>query len=204
MHLPVLYSYRRCPYAMRARMSLRYAGIEVEIREISLRDKPKHMMALSPKATVPVLALTDGRVIDESLDIMDWALSQQDQDGWRHIDLEAAKVLITENDGPFKRSLDAYKYAERHPEKTPVAHRQDGEVFLAKLEQLLEVSGGGLFGKLPTLADIAIFPFIRQFKGVDSRWFESAPYPYLNGWLHSLVTSQLFISVMEKHPTYIE
>jgi glutathione S-transferase len=204
MSLPVLYSYRRCPYAIRARMALKYAGVQVEIREISLRDKPKHMITLSPKATVPVLALTDGRVIDESLDIMDWALSQQDQDGWRQIDLEAAMALIVENDGPFKRSLDAYKYPERHPEKTSVAHRQNGEVFLAKLEKLLEVSGGGLFGKLPTLPDIAIFPFIRQFKGVDSRWFESASYPNLNSWLHSMVTSQLFISVMEKHPTYIE
>lgn len=204
MDVPVLYSYRRCPYAMRARMALKYAGIDVEIREISLRDKPKQMITLSPKATVPVLVLTDGRVIDESLDIMNWALGQQDKDGWRQIDLDAAKALITENDVSFKQSLDAYKYAERHPEKTPEEHRQDGEVFLAKLERLLSAHGDGLFGRLPTMVDVAIFPFIRQFKGVDSQWFESSPYPKLNSWLNSLITSDLFISIMKKHPTYIE
>lgn len=204
MDVPVLYSYRRCPYAMRARMALKYAGIDVEIREILLRDKPKQMITLSPKATVPVLVLTDGRVIDESLDIMNWALGQQDKDGWRQIDLDAAKALITENDGSFKQSLDAYKYAERHPEKTPEEHRQDGEVFLAKLERLLSAHGDGLFGRLPTMVDVAIFPFIRQFKGVDSQWFESSPYPKLNSWLNSLITSDLFISIMKKHPTYIE
>ncbi len=204
MDVSVLYSYRRCPYAMRARMALKYAGIDVEIREISLRDKPKQMIALSPKATVPVLVLTDGRVIDESLDIMNWALGQQDKDGWRQIDLDAAKALIAENDGSFKQSLDAYKYAERHPEKTPEEHRQDGEVFLAKLESRLSAHGDGLFGRLPTMADVAIFPFIRQFKGVDSQWFESSPYPKLNSWLNSLITSDLFISIMKKHPTYIE
>jgi glutathione S-transferase len=205
MDLPVLYSYRRCPYAMRARMALNYAGIDVEIREISLRDKPKQMVALSPKATVPVLVLADGRVIDESLDIMNWALSQQDKDGWRKIDLDAAKALIAENDGSFKQSLDAYKYAERHPEKTPEEHRQDGEVFLAKLESMLLSQGeGGLFGRLPTMPDVAIFPFIRQFKGVDSQWFESSPYPKLNIWLNSLITSDLFINIMKKHPAYIE
>lgn len=204
MDVPVLYSYRRCPYAMRARMALKYAGIDVEIREISLRDKPKQMITLSPKATVPVLVLTDGRVIDESLDIMNWALGQQDKDGWRQIDLDAAKALITENDGSFKQSLDAYKYAERHPEKTPEEHRQDGEVFLAKLERLISAHGDGLFGRLPTMVDVAIFPFIRQFKGVDSQWFESSPYPKLNSWLNSLITSDLFISIMKKHPTYIE
>lgn len=189
---------------MRARMALKYAGIDVEIREISLRDKPKQMITLSPKATVPVLVLTDGRVIDESLDIMNWALGQQDKDGWRQIDLDAAKALITENDGSFKQSLDAYKYAERHPEKTPEEHRQDGEVFLAKLERLISAHGDGLFGRLPTMVDVAIFPFIRQFKGVDSQWFESSPYPKLNSWLNSLITSDLFISIMKKHPTYIE
>lgn len=204
MDVPVLYSYRRCPYAMRARMALKYAGIDVEIREISLRDKPKQMITLSPKATVPVLVLTDGHVIDESLDIMNWALGQQDKDGWRQIDLDAAKALITENDGSFKQSLDAYKYAERHPEKTPEEHRQDGEVFLAKLERLISAHGDGLFGRLPTMVDVAIFPFIRQFKGVDSQWFESSPYPKLNSWLNSLITSDLFISIMKKHPTYIE
>jgi len=203
MSRPVLYSYRRCPYAMRARMALQYAGVEVEIREISLREKPKHLIAISPKATVPVLVLSDGEVIDESLDIMDWALSQHDDEGWCDVDLDVTKRLISENDGEFKTALDAYKYAERHPEKTQIEHRVDGEVFLKKLEHLL-AGQQGLFGRLPTMADIAIFPFVRQFKGVDQQWFEQSPYSKLNIWLTALIESELFKSVMKKHPTYIE
>lgn len=203
MSRPVLYSYRRCPYAMRARMALHYAGVDVEIREISLREKPKHLIAISPKATVPVLVLSDGKVIDESLDIMDWALSQQDEVGWRHVDMVATKQLISENDGDFKQALDAYKYAERHPEKTQVQHRADGEVFLNKLEGFLD-GQQGLFGRLPTMADIAIFPFVRQFRGVDQHWFEQSPYSKLNVWLTTLIESELFTSVMKKHPTYFD
>mgnify|MGYP003385983397 FL=1 len=197
----ILYSYRRCPYAMRARMALQYAGIAVEIREISLRDKPQHMVALSPKATVPVLVLPDETVIDESLAIMFWALNQQDADGWLEIDLAAAKALIQTNDGWFKKALDAYKYAERHPEKMQVEHRAVGEVFLQQLTDLLQHQDG-LCGQLLSLADIAIFPFIRQFKGVDSHWFERT-YPDLNNWLTTLTQSDLFNSIMQKHPTYL-
>lgn len=203
MALPILYSYRRCPYAMRARLALQYAGIKVEVREISLRDKPSHMLAISPKATVPVLWLPDDKVIDESLDIIYWALSQNDEDGWLKVDLNATKQLIQENDTRFKSALDAYKYPERYPEKTQAAHRVNGELFLQALEILLE-KNAGLFGRLPTLADIAIFPFVRQFKGVDSNWFNAAPYPKLNKWLMTLIESDLFVSIMQKHPTYIE
>jgi glutathione S-transferase len=203
MTTPILYSYRRCPYAMRARMALQYAGVEVVVREISLRDKPKHMVDISPKATVPVLILSGGQVIDESLDIMVWALNQNDVDGWRHVDMEATHQLIAENDGSFKKALDAYKYADRYPEKTQTEHRADGELFLKKLETML-AQQQGLFGSLPTMADIAIFPFIRQFKGVDSHWFERSPYPKLNTWLTTLVESDLFLSIMQKHPTYID
>ncbi len=201
--LPILYSYRRCPYAMRARMALAYAGIAVEIREIALRNKPPHMLAISPKATVPVLALTDGTVIDESLDIMLWALSQQDRDGWLDIDLAAAKALIQTNDGWFKKALDAYKYADRHPEKTQAEHRLAGEAFLQQLEDLLQHHQGSLCGRFPSLADIAIFPFIRQFKGVDAQWFENSSYTMLNDWLTTLMQSTLFTSIMQKHPTYV-
>lgn len=186
---------------MRARMALQYAGIAVEIREISLRDKPQHMVALSPKATVPVLVLPDETVIDESLAIMFWALNQQDADGWLEVDLVAAKVLIQTNDGWFKKALDAYKYADRHPEKTQAEHRVVGEVFLQQLTELLEHQDG-LCGRLPSVADIAIFPFIRQFKGVDSPWFEQV-YPRLNDWLTMLTESDLFTCIMQKHPTYI-
>lgn len=203
MATPILYSYRRCPYAMRARMALKYAGVDVEIREISLREKPKHMVAISPKATVPVLVLQNGQVIDESLDIMDWALLKQDSADWVTADLVGAKGLIEENDTTFKAALDAYKYADRFPEKTQEEHRADGEVFLQKLETLLE-SHASLFGELPTLADIAIFPFVRQFRGVDIAWFEASPYVKLNVWLTALIESVLFASVMQKHPTYLE
>ncbi len=183
-------------------MALKYAGIEVEIREISLREKPKHLVDISPKATVPVLVLGDGTVIDESLDIMYWALGQRDADGWLMADMDAIKALIAENDGMFKAALDAYKYAERHPEKTQAEHRADGEVFLAKLEALLQTQDY-LFNATPSMADIAIFPFVRQFRGVDIKWFESSQYHKLNTWITTLIESELFLSIMQKHPTYM-
>ncbi|MEE9331494.1 MAG: glutathione S-transferase [Methylophilaceae bacterium] len=206
--MPVLYSYRRCPYAMRARMGLNYASINVEIREISFRNKPKHLLMISPKATVPVLVLSDHEIIDESLDILFWALNKKDVDGWLTPNIQAAKSLIVENDTRFKAVLDAYKYPERNLESTQVGHRAKGEIFLRKLEALLEKSlskeSPGLFGDLPTLADIAIFPFVRQFRGVDSDWFDASPYPKLNAWLTTLVESELFASIMQKHPTYTD
>lgn len=200
MALPILYSYRRCPYAMRARMALKLAGIDVEIREISLRDKPIHMLQVSPKATVPVLVLQDGRVIEQSLDIMHWALQQHALGANTSA---SADTLILENDTAFKQALDAYKYPERYPSKTQIQHRAEGEVFLQKLENLL-LEHLYLFSAVPSLADIAIFPFVRQFAAVDAAWFEAAPYPKLLVWLNRLVGSELFISVMEKQPTYIE
>ncbi|ADI30724.1 glutathione S-transferase [Methylotenera versatilis] len=200
MALPILYSYRRCPYAMRARMALKLAGIDVEIREISLRDKPAHMLQVSPKATVPVLVLQDGTVIEQSLDIMHWALQQHALGANASA---SADTLILENDTAFKQALDAYKYPERYPSKTQIQHRADGEVFLQKLENLL-LENIYLFSTTPSLADIAIFPFVRQFAAVDSAWFEAASYPKLQLWLSRLIESELFISVMEKQPTYIE
>ena len=200
MAFPILYSYRRCPYAMRARMALKLAGIDVEIREISLRDKPAHMLQVSPKATVPVLVLQDGTVIEQSLDIMHWALQQHALGANSPV---VADTLILENDTAFKQALDAYKYPERYPSKTQIQHRVDGEVFLQKLENLL-LENVYLFSTTPSLADITIFPFVRQFAAVDSAWFEAAPYPKLQIWLSRLIESELFISVMGKQPTYIE
>ena len=201
MTLPILYSYRRCPYAMRARMALKYAGIVVEIREIALRDKPAAMLKASPKATVPVLVLLDGLVIEQSLEIMHWALQQQDNDGWLSADSVKTQQLITENDGSFKQALDKYKYAIRFPEQSADISRMQGEVFLQKLEKLLSQSGYLLANQI-SLADIAIFPFVRQFSGVDTVWFEAAPYPKLKIWLKTLIESELFVSIMEKQPTY--
>ena len=206
--LPILYSYRRCPYAMRARMALKLANIEVEVREISLRDKPAHMLQVSPKGTVPVLVLQDGRVIDESLEIMFFAM-QTHATGLEHSSASLggnihadAGGLILENDSSFKQALDAYKYPEKHPSKTQAQHRAEGEVFLQKLEGLLE-QNIYLFDAKPSLADIAIFPFVRQFAAVDSAWFENANYPMLLAWLNAWVNSELFKSVMQKQTVYV-
>lgn len=207
--LPILYSYRRCPYAMRARMALKLAGIEVEIREISLREKPAHMLQVSPKATVPVLVLQDdlgnSQVIAESLDIMLFAFKNHALGVNMH---EACRALVSENDSNFKQALDCYKYPERFPSKTQTQHRADGEVFLQKLEGLLNQQPYLLSGE-PSMADMAIFPFIRQFAAVDSAWFagegndEGVPYPKLKVWLDCWLNSELFKSIMTKNPTFV-
>ncbi len=208
MSLPILYSYRRCPYAIRARMALKYSGIVVEEIEISLKNKPIEMIQASPKGTVPVLVLKDINkknnalntftVIDESLQIMRWALTNHDPDNWLDSDTETLiALLVTENDSSFKPALDRYKYAVRFPEKSSTRHRADGEVFLIKLERLLN-HHNFLFGEKVGLADIAIFPFIRQFAGVNSTWFENSPYPNLRAWLKAQLESDLFLSVMQK------
>jgi glutathione S-transferase len=199
----ILYSYRRCPYAMRARMALKYADIEVEIREISLRQKPTAMLQVSPKGTVPVLVLPNGTVLEESLDIVYWALAQQDQQSWLGVDLDLAKVLIADNDGNFKKALDRYKYPDRFPDALQADYRTQGEVFLQRLERQLN-QNRYLLAETISVADIAIFPFIRQFAAVDSAWFASAPYPKLQTWLSHLVESTLFISIMQKQPTYVD
>lgn len=200
MPLPILYSYRRCPYAMRARMALRYSGIETELREIALKQKPAHMLALSPKATVPVLVLEEGAVIDESLDIMRWALARHDPQGWLQ-DEALSTALIAENDGSFKQTLDRYKYAVRFPEQPAAVYRAAGERFLVALESRLQLTRY-LLGDQPRLADIAIFPFVRQFAGVDPVWWEAAAYPALRAWLAGWAGSQLFESVMQKHEVW--
>lgn len=195
----ILYSYRRCPYAMRARMALKLADIEVEIREISLRDKPAHMLQVSSKATVPVLVLVDGTVIDESIDIMLFALKNHALTANRH---EVCSAFILENDSSFKQALDCYKYPERCPAQTQTEYRQQGEIFLQKLENLLS-KNTYLLHATPCIADIAIFPFIRQFAAVDSAWFAQSDYPKLRAWLENWIQSDLFKSIMTKNPTYV-
>ena len=195
--LALLYSYRRCPYAMRARMALSYAEIAYQVQDISLKDKPPCLLAVSPKGTVPVLVLPDGRVLDQSLDIMHWALQQHDPDQWLGIDSDKSQALISENDGAFKQALDKYKYASRFPEQSAEAYRSQAEVFLRKLEQALQdqpfLSGAHL-----SLTDVAIFPFIRQFAAVDANWFAQAAYPKLQAWLQARLESSLFLGVMSK------
>ncbi|SDT94692.1 glutathione S-transferase [Pseudomonas yamanorum] len=192
----VLYSFRRCPYAMRARMALRYSGAAVQIIEVSLKAKPAEMLALSPKGTVPVLSV-DGRVVDESLAIMRWALAQNDPEGWLLEDDGATQALIEENDQGFKYQLDRYKYAERYPEQPMEHYRAEGEVFLSKLEGLLAQREYLLAGHL-SLADVALAPFVRQFAHVDREWFGRAPYPRLQAWLQRFLESPLFIAIMAK------
>lgn len=190
----VLYSFRRCPYAMRARMALRYSGVPLSIVEVSLKAKPAEMLALSPKGTVPVLVCADGRVIEQSLEIMHWALAQYDPDNWLGPDSAA---LIQENDQVFKVNLDRYKYAIRYPEQPMEHYRAQGAAFLQRLEMMLEQTPY-LAGDTLSLADIALAPFVRQFAHVDRDWFEQAPYPRLNAWLERFLASELFNAVMAK------
>ena len=198
---PVLYTFRRCPYAMRARMAISYAGIDVDQREIALKNKPQAMLAVSSKGTVPVLILADETVIDESLDIMLWALQQNDPDGW--LDCILPSVLIKENDGTFKQWLDQYKYADRYPQQPAVFYREQGELFLQQLEMAL-TQHHHLAGNHPSLIDYAIFPFIRQFALVDNDWFDQAHYPRLRQWLDTYLDSNLFSTIMIKYPLYHE
>ncbi|MGZ8165604.1 MAG: glutathione S-transferase [Methylobacter sp.] len=200
-NLPILYSFRRCPYAIRARLAIAYAGIPVEIREVALRDKPEQMLAISPKGTVPVLHLPNGRVIEESLDIMQWALNQNDPGHWLNFNPGAA-ALITWNDGNFKYYLDRYKYADRYPQFSKKYYREQTTVFIKEIENRLMNSrylGGNDF----SLVDAAIFPFIRQFAGVDNAWFQSSGYQSINDWLEKILKSELFLSVMAKYPLWI-
>lgn len=195
-----LYSFRRCPYAMRARLALRYAGVPMRIVEVSLKAKPAEMLALSAKGTVPVLALED-RVIDESLEIMHWALAQHDPEDWRLTADPTAQAqmaaLIAENDQVFKVHLNRYKYAERYPEAPMEHYRAQGEAFLARLDSLLQ-QRRYLLAAHPSLADMALLPFVRQFAHVDREWFAQTPYRSLQEWLQEQLASELFLAVMAK------
>ncbi len=174
----------------------------MELREVQLRDKPLAMLAASPKGTVPVLLLESGKVLDQSLDIMFWALRQNDSELWLNSSwLQNAGQLIMRNDEEFKYYLDRYKYADRYPEYTELYYRQQGEPFLIDLENRLN-QNQFLCGDYFALADAAILPFIRQFAAVDSDWFKSAPYPAVKQWLNSFLASKLFNEVMLKHQVW--
>jgi glutathione S-transferase len=200
----VLYSFRRCPYAMRARMAIAASGQRCELREVVLRDKPAELLAASPKGTVPVLVDVDGTVIDQSLDIMLWALRRNDPEGWLQAEgatLDEMLALVAECDGEFKRHLDGYKYPERHPDADTAAHRAQGGHFLMRLDARLQDSAGLCGGRI-ALADIAIAPFVRQFAQVDAAWFEAQPWPRLQVWLAAQLDAPLFARVMEKYPPW--
>ena len=198
--MPILYSFRRCPYAMRARMAIAYADINVGLREVVLKDKPPAMLEVSPKGTVPVVIDVDGRIIEESRDVMRWALDQNDPDAWLD-GLGLDDPLISACDDDFKHWLDRYKYAVRFPEQDEIWYRGQAEVFLVTLETRLE-KAQFLTGSALSVTDIAIFPFIRQFANVDLKWWDDHPYPNVARWLDSLISSELFIRVMKKYPQW--
>lgn len=197
--VPILYSFRRCPYVMRARMALWAAGIAVELREVKLAAKPPELSAASPKATVPVLVLSDETVIDESLAIMRWALAQHDPEGWLAGD-DAA--LIAVNDGAFKHHLDRAKYPGRYG-ADEVDHRGEGLALLRPLEARL-AEAPYLCGPTRSLTDIALFPFIRQFAAIDPAWFASQPLPHLHHWIDRHTCAPLFASIMPKFAAWSE
>lgn len=200
---PIVYSFRRCPYAMRARLALATSGQTVELREVVLRAKPAEMIAVSPKATVPVLVEPDGTVIDESLDIMRWALDRNDPEGWWPADaaMQAEiETLIATNDGPFKKALDRYKYPDRYEDEMvdPTRQRAAAATILATFEDRL-ARGGWLVGERATLADYAILPFVRQFAHVDRAWFDNQPWPNVISWLDRFLASERFAAIMARH-----
>lgn len=204
--LPVLYSFRRCPYAIRARLAIDAAGLLIHLREVELKAKPAALLAASPKGTVPVLVLPDGDVIEESLELMAWALAQHDPADWRRSgagpaaasEREQIAALIQLNDAAFKPQLDRYKYAHRFAGADPLAHRQAALVILRDWNARLE-SGGWLLGERPSLADIALLPFVRQFRQADAAWFDDlddlAP---LQHWLGRFLASPELAAVMER------
>ncbi len=190
---------------MRARMTIDYSGTAIDHREILLKNKPAAMLEASPKGTVPVLVLADGRVIDESRDVMMWALEISDSQHWYH-GLESSQQKRIQNwidrcDQDFKPWLDKYKYAVGYPEQPPEFYRQQGEVFLAELEQAL-AHHQFLLGAEETLADNALFPFVRQFAHVDKSWFDQSAYPQLQTWLTHFLNGERFLRIMKKHPLW--
>ncbi len=197
MTMPILYSFRRCPYAMRARLAIASAGVQVELREVLLRDKPAALIAASAKATVPVL-VAGNRVIDESIDIMRWALGLNDPEGWL---TRLDPALIAQIEGPFKTALDRYKYAPRYDGVDPQEHRAIAAGILAPFDDILRGQpclGGARFG----FTDAATVTFVRQFANVDRRWFDAQPWPGLIGWLDRFLSSPRFLAIMDKPPIW--
>ena len=194
--LPILYSFRRCPYAIRARISLAISNVRCDHREVILRNRPEHMMEISPKGTVPVLLLPDGIVIEESLDIMTWCTDEE------YLPNDDQINLITRNDEEFKYHLDRYKYPDRFENTNgSLYHREKALVFLKDLENII-TEYGNLHGESAGFTDIAIMPFVRQFANTDRDWFDNLDMPHLQLWLNNYLESELFVSIMKKHPPW--
>lgn len=201
--IPILYSYRRCPYAMRARMALTYSGIQVVHREIELRNKPQSLLMASPKGTVPVLCLEE-LILEQSVDIIRWSLAQSDPDGWGLVDESLAQNWIEKNDGPFKTLLDQYKYPNRYPDLNQETLLNEArELMLEPLELSLQ-SSQYLLGNKISWVDVAIFPFIRQFSMVNPQRFNELPHESTKRWLKQHLDSELFQSVMHQYPIWLD
>ena len=196
---PILYSFRRCPYAIRARLAIYSAGIELELREILLRDKAPKFLEVSKSKTVPCLQTND-YILDESLEIMIWALNINDPKNWLR-ETDKSLELIATCDGPFKNALDRTKYPNRYPDESAVENRVLASNFLDSIENQLSPC---LFGENFNLADIAILPFVRQFAHIDFDWFLSQPWSKTAQWLENFKTSEMFYSVMKKYPKWEE
>lgn len=204
IELPILYSFRRCPYAIRARMAIAVSGQNCELREVVLRSKPAEMIKASPKGTVPVLVLSEFDVLEESMEIMHWALSKNDPEGWliatdqNRIDVD---LLISENDGAFKDNLDKYKYSARFENVDRNYHRAECLSFLDKLNERLSETNYLCSDKF-SLIDASLIPFVRQFANTDREWFDALDLPGIHRWLKLILESNLFVSVMKKYPAW--
>jgi len=201
---PILYSFRRCPYAMRARLALMVSNRVCELREVVLRDKPQEMLQVSAKGTVPILIDVDGRVLDQSIDIMLWALRQYDPEKWlmpQQGSVADMLELIALFDQGFKYHLDRYKYPDRYPGVDAQAQRDEGSLYLGRLNAHLSATKY-LFGNNVALADMAIAPFVRQFAHTDRAWFNQQPWSGLQAWLAWFTESQIYSSVMQKYPKW--
>ena len=197
---PILYTFRRCPYAMRARFAIRSSKIKVEIREIKLKEKPSEFLNLSPKGTVPVLITNSGEVLEESLDIIYWALNKNDPHKWlAKGKLENREIikLLDDLENKFKPNLDKYKYPSRFSGVDQYFHRDKNLCFLKKLNSYLE-NNKSLNCEHLSLLDYAIFPFVRQFRNVDQEWFDKLNFIFLNKWINQIIDSKDFSSIMKK------
>ena len=204
--IPILWSFRRCPYAMRARLAIKASGVKVRLREILLRDKPEPFLSASAKGTVPVLELPDGQVIDESLDVMFWALEAGDPQDWLAVqrrDQDHVSAHLMRLDTEFKHHLDRYKYATRYDDVDESVHRAKGAVFLAQWNEVLAYQNA-LSGTKLGLLDYASLPFVRQFRIADRDWFDAQSWPYLHRWLQDFLASDDFAAVMHKYKPWKE
>lgn len=204
---PIFYSFRRCPYAMRARLAVAASGVETELREVVLRDKPASMLKASPKGTVPVLVLPDGRVIDESRDIMMWALEQHDPLNWLRpyrAAPQAVNAVLDQNDGAFKHQLDRYKYPGRYKDAGPPEAARDAGLEILKTWNERIALNGWILGDTCSIADMALRPFVRQFAHVDQDWFYEQKLSHLQSWLEEFLNSDIFQSIMKKYDQWTQ